>query len=227
MEDFLTCPEALKAYPRLRRTGFLKDLHAGKVPYSSREDRQIVVSRSYIERYIQEAPIVPVADPDVEKTTNLLLSSLLVTTIPEAPTTFTYVRKPRSMIARLGRDKRNWVYYIQAEEGGPVKIGKTLQMYSRLQSLQGMSPQKLRLLAVEPNFLEIGGDTESLRHKRFEKNRLHGEWFTPTQDMLDFLNTECLVVNRSLSDLLRDIKLWRQDRDEVNDRRKKKKEEIA
>lgn len=74
------------------------------------------------------------------------------------------------------------VYFIQAEIGGPVKIGYTsCPVEARLKSLQCGSPFKLRVLGV----LGMANQKEERRlHREFEHYRVHGEWFN--LDGVDF-----------------------------------------
>lgn len=67
------------------------------------------------------------------------------------------------------------IYFVQ-ETGlfrNRVKIGFTDKIKGRMAGLRGGSPSELKLLLVMP------GDThiEAAYHEKFEKYRLHGEWF--------------------------------------------------
>jgi len=67
------------------------------------------------------------------------------------------------------------IYAIKCEHG-PVKIGTTTSVSSRLQSLQTASPFKLCLLATHP-----GDEREERRvHELLGGSRLNGEWFEDT-----------------------------------------------
>jgi hypothetical protein len=72
------------------------------------------------------------------------------------------------------------IYFIQAGESGPIKIGVSLQVDKRLEGLRTSSPVCLRLLATKP------GEQvdEWLLHKKLASHRLHGEWFDPHEDVL-------------------------------------------
>jgi hypothetical protein len=63
-------------------------------------------------------------------------------------------------------------YVIQAEKCGPVKIGKTTNIESRLKALQTGHPNELVVLA-------FGGTTETERrmHRELSEHRIRGEWF--------------------------------------------------
>jgi len=82
-----------------------------------------------------------------------------------------------------GPDART-VYFVQAIDGGPVKIGVTADVTSRLAGLQVGSPQELCILAVIP---AVGRACEVELHDRFAESRLHGEWFRPTEDLMTLI----------------------------------------
>ena len=66
------------------------------------------------------------------------------------------------------------VYFIRAETG-QIKIGISYDPVGRLHDLRGASPVPLKLLGAIPGGIE----QEIALHKRFAKQRLHGEWFAP------------------------------------------------
>lgn len=74
----------------------------------------------------------------------------------------------------------SFVYFAQAGENGPIKIGRAASPHLRLKNLQSGNGERLRLLAVVP-----GGKTlESILHVYFGKGRRAGEWFKPTPKLL-------------------------------------------
>ena len=83
-----------------------------------------------------------------------------------------------------------WTYFIQAAEGGPIKIGFTSQEPAkRLANLMTGSPVKLRIIAL------INSNVESALHARFHADRTHGEWFRASEALVAYIreNAECLV----------------------------------
>ena len=65
------------------------------------------------------------------------------------------------------------IYFIQAECSRAIKIGKANDPKSRLATFRTSAPEPLVLLgAVEGDYAE-----EAEYHRRFERYRLHGEWF--------------------------------------------------
>lgn len=68
------------------------------------------------------------------------------------------------------------IYFIQSVDGGPVKIGRAVNVGSRLRELQSVCPTQLRAVRVirdAPQYIEAE------LHRRFRDYRLHGEWFSP------------------------------------------------
>lgn len=76
------------------------------------------------------------------------------------------------------------VYLIQGVNGGPIKIGHTGDLRGRLATFQVASPVELKVLVTIPGG---GCDLERLLHKRFAKNRIHGEWFEDCPELQSFL----------------------------------------
>lgn len=76
-------------------------------------------------------------------------------------------------------DAKGYVYFVGGRDG-PVKIGFTVDVASRLSTLQTGSPTPLSVLAV------VAGSPADERayHRRFKGIRLHGEWFKRTTDLL-------------------------------------------
>lgn len=77
------------------------------------------------------------------------------------------------------------IYFIQDSGLNHIKIGFTdsNDPIGRMKSLQTGSPAPLCLVATMPGSRE---DELSL-HRRFAKARVHGEWFKPVPDLLEFL----------------------------------------
>lgn len=92
--------------------------------------------------------------------------------------------------------KRKCVYFIEAVDGGVVKIGTTKNVKSRISTLRVSSPFKLRLLGVIPG----GHRCERRIHRVFKDYRASGEWFLFTPP-----------VKQKISDLVEaagDVPAW-------------------
>lgn len=88
------------------------------------------------------------------------------------------------------RSKSSQTYFIQADNGGPIKIGRASNIRKRLASLQCSHSRMLVLLA------SMEGDHEAEMHEKFAHLRIKGEWFRAEGELLDFLKSEfgCTVV---------------------------------
>ena len=82
------------------------------------------------------------------------------------------------------------IYFIQCGDNGPIKIGYTNNdVQTRMNQLQTGCPNKFRLLWVyTDNYY-----TESQIHEMFTHERIRGEWFRPSTELLDFI--KCELVN--------------------------------
>lgn len=78
-------------------------------------------------------------------------------------------------------NNEDWiVYFISAECGGPIKIGKSICPETRMADLQVANPNKLHLLATCRRI-------ESILHVLFDNGRIRGEWFRPSERLLRFI----------------------------------------
>jgi hypothetical protein len=68
---------------------------------------------------------------------------------------------------------RSTLYVIGPPGGGVVKIGRSMDVASRLQALQGASPQPLTVLYAAPG----AGSAETAVHAHFAGRHVRGEWF--------------------------------------------------
>jgi T5orf172 domain len=75
------------------------------------------------------------------------------------------------------------VYFIQAIDGGRIKVGTTRQLKARLWSLSKEVGTKLRVLAVVKGHYP----EEKSIHDRFAHLRAFGEWFEPGDDLMAFI----------------------------------------
>jgi hypothetical protein len=90
---------------------------------------------------------------------------------------------------------KGWVYFVQAEGGGPVKIGYTEgEPEKRVTALQTASPVRLHLVTYTV------GDRAKEReiHNMFSRNRLNGEWFSDDAEGL----SELIAYYRAVRDAL-------------------------
>lgn len=83
-----------------------------------------------------------------------------------------------------------FIYFIQGESGGSVKIGYATDIEKRIKTLQTGFPETLVILKTYP------GDTsdEAGIHEEFKEFRLRGEWFKP--DVLELADTTVEKVQK-------------------------------
>lgn len=80
-----------------------------------------------------------------------------------------------------------YVYFIQQGDDGPIKIGVASSSEQRLAALQSSNPAPLRLLGE----MSVGDDwfvareVELRWHERFRSDRLSGEWFASSPELLE------------------------------------------
>lgn len=87
----------------------------------------------------------------------------------------------------LDDDGSGSVYFIQAAQGGPIKIGRATDVRARFKAIQACCPVPLKILCVIPNG---GHKVETELHRRFALFRLHGEWFDSTAELLAYIHAE-------------------------------------
>lgn len=106
------------------------------------------------------------------------------------------------------------LYFIQSGDSGPIKIGVSKNIASRLNQLQTGHPEKLTVIGICK-----GGYFEEKRlHSVFAAFRRKGEWFTPHKKILEYVWDNSLIRSESVNVQLRDVKGGRpkQKRDDSN-----------
>ena len=100
------------------------------------------------------------------------------------------------------------VYFIQSGEEGPIKIGTTSEdIKKRVAGLQTGNPYKLKILKV----ISGGRELEQEIHERFFDIRMMGEWFYPSQLLLDYIENGSEIISKqqeSLRRYLEQQKVW-------------------
>jgi hypothetical protein len=75
------------------------------------------------------------------------------------------------------------VYFIRAGENGPIKIGFTNSIQSRLSKIATDCPPPVELIG----FIERAPiEAERALHRRFAAHRIDREWFKPAPELLGF-----------------------------------------
>jgi hypothetical protein len=84
----------------------------------------------------------------------------------------------------------NFVYFIQAGQGGPIKIGTSRSPARRFYQLQTASAIQLAPLGL----MKGGRNLERAIHAAIDEispsARLKGEWFRPLPGLLDYIAEE-------------------------------------
>ncbi len=82
------------------------------------------------------------------------------------------------------------VYFVQAIEGGPIKIGTTANLDVRLKTLESIYGRPLAVLAI----MEGGHDVEREIHARFNAHRFgRTEQFRPASELMAFIGRPLLA----------------------------------
>lgn len=93
-------------------------------------------------------------------------------------------------------DEPQFVYFVQAGVGGPIKIGWSAQVKQRLASAQVDNHEELILRAMVPG----GPQVEARLHAVFASASLRGEWFRPVKALVELV--EALEDGASLLPIL-------------------------
>ena len=91
-------------------------------------------------------------------------------------------KKPESFAFEKAMKTQKDVYFIQGCETQRIKIGISNNVDSRLKGIQSSEP--LKLLAV---IKQGGKDLERRLHQKFQGLRVHGEWFRPDPQLLEYI----------------------------------------
>ncbi len=95
------------------------------------------------------------------------------------------------------------IYFIQRhpvamheDGGGPIKIGYTANLRTRLNDLRCASPDELFVL------LTLHGDKkdEKALHLEFEEHWIRGEWFRAHDDLYDYISEARYGVLEDIED---------------------------
>lgn len=81
------------------------------------------------------------------------------------------------------------IYFIADHQMQAIKIGYSKNVPDRLSTLQTASARPLVLLGTMPGSVY----DEQRLHRRFE--RLHGEWFRPTGELVQFIHANVEATN--------------------------------
>jgi hypothetical protein len=77
------------------------------------------------------------------------------------------------------------VYFIQGKKTKNIKIGFSTDPNDRLRQHQTGSGEKLLMIAC----VEGNQELETQIQKRFDSFRVHGEWFSPNDELIEFIKS--------------------------------------
>jgi hypothetical protein len=103
-------------------------------------------------------------------------------------------------MSRNSLQKQHYIYLMRpVGMAGPIKIGCSYKPAKRLVQLSYWSPFPLEIIAVAPGHF----DTERRIHLHFPEERMHAEWFQPSERVVAFASA--LMAGRSLDEALANV----------------------
>lgn len=91
--------------------------------------------------------------------------------------------EPFASIPWIAGRPEGLVYFIQSVDGGPIKIGTSVDPRKRLREIQTSHPSRLQIVGL----IEGGIARERELHQTFAHLRLEGEWFALGPELIDFI----------------------------------------
>lgn len=90
--------------------------------------------------------------------------------------------------------KRSVIYFVRNGFDGEIKIGVTTNLKKRLETIQIYCPNEAVLLAT------LNGDSKKERelHALFSDFRKRGEWFFPSNKLLNYIRTYANITSEHL-----------------------------
>lgn len=92
-------------------------------------------------------------------------------------------RTQQSINQKYKQKYPGFVYFIQGSTGGAIKIGYAKNVEARLKTLQTGYPDTLVILCAVP----ASPTNEKYLHEKFKYHKLHGEWFKPVPEIMEFV----------------------------------------
>jgi len=87
------------------------------------------------------------------------------------------------------------VYFVQDSMSKRVKIGYSADFKTRFNSLSSSNANKLFILGVFPGTEE----DETKLHKKFIRSKVHGEWFHPDAEILEFIDQKNKEIEKNIN----------------------------
>ncbi len=102
-------------------------------------------------------------------------------------------------------EPESFVYFIQAGRKGPIKIGVAKDPSARFFDIQAACPLKLKIIGVMPGKRCLEADL----HRRFRPQRLRGEWFHPSDELILFARQHPYVHKGRMKTIYIDASVYR------------------
>lgn len=94
------------------------------------------------------------------------------------------------------------IYFIQAGESGPIKIGYSSDVAIRLGCMQSDNHELLRILGVIPcrkRGRRAKPTKEIKLHSMFAHLRIHREWFSSDPALVDYIAKNAMPFGREVA----------------------------
>jgi hypothetical protein len=89
------------------------------------------------------------------------------------------------------------IYFIQKDVNGPIKIGISTDLKSRLATLQTACHEPLSVLGTMKGSYRF----EAMLHQKFLKYRIRGEWFQPSEEITTYIADHCQKIEEARGDI--------------------------
>jgi hypothetical protein len=92
------------------------------------------------------------------------------------------------------------IYFVQAGDNGPIKIGLAISPETRKKNLQTAHYEELRIIGI----LDGNSHVEKQLHRQFRDYRIRGEWFHPSQEIIKFIEGNTKQIKKNITQSLGD-----------------------
>lgn len=95
----------------------------------------------------------------------------------------------------------NYVYFMRDINTKEIKIGQSYDPENRIKAVSSTEKRELILLRVVP-----APSLEKLLHYKFHKDRIQGEWFHPSEELLLLLEKKNIAAEVMFPELIEEAK---------------------
>lgn len=127
---------------------------------------------------------------------SLLISMLELVEDLEKPYTYLTVKENDvfyDLINSISEKPTRQIYFIENLFNSEIKIGVSSDIDTRLKQISSDIKSPVKLIKL------INGDEQKEKelHNRFSRDRVHGEWFKPSNELLDNIN-EIICIQKGV-----------------------------